>query len=83
MGLTQGFAILIAQHFGAKEYRLLRKSVAMSIVLAAAIAVVMSVLLQILAEPGAAAAEHRPCRLRRGLALPADFLRRFCGGNGL
>ena len=48
---TQGFAILIAQHFGAKEYRLLRKSVAMSIVLAAAIAVVMSVLLQILAEP--------------------------------
>ena len=51
VGLTQGFAILIAQHFGAKEYRLLRKSVAMSIVLAAAIAVVMSVLLQILAEP--------------------------------
>ena len=51
VGLTQGFAILIAQHFGAKEYGLLKKSVTMSLILAFAIVVVMSVLLQILAEP--------------------------------
>lgn len=51
VGLTQGFAILIAQYFGAKEYGLLRKSVTMSIILSFAIVVVMSILLQILAEP--------------------------------
>lgn len=50
-GLSSGFAILVSQRFGAKRYDQMRHYVAMSIYLAAAFAIVMTVGLLILNEP--------------------------------
>src|SRR5699024_2566018 len=50
-GLSSGFAILVSQRFGAKSYDQMRHYVAMSIYLAAAFAIVMTVGLLILNEP--------------------------------
>lgn len=50
-GFTQGFAILIAQKFGAEEYKEFRKVVANSIVLAVLFAAAMTVLSEMLARP--------------------------------
>lgn len=44
LGLANGFSVLIAQHFGAKEYDRLRKTMAASIKLAAVIAVLLTFL---------------------------------------
>lgn len=50
-GLSSGFAILVSQRFGAKRYDQMRHYVAMSIYLAAAFAIVMTVGLLILNKP--------------------------------
>lgn len=50
-GLSSGFAILVSQRFGAKRYDQMRHYIAMSIYLAAAFAIVMTVGLLILNEP--------------------------------
>ena len=50
-GLSSGFAILVSQWFGAKRYDQMRHYVAMSIYLAAAFAIAMTVGLLILNEP--------------------------------
>ena len=50
-GLSSGFAILVSQWFGAKQYDRMRHYVAMSIYLAAAFAIVMTVGLLIANEP--------------------------------
>ena len=50
-GLSSGFAILVSQWFGAKEYDRMRHYVAMSIYLAAAFAILMTVGLLIANEP--------------------------------
>jgi Na+-driven multidrug efflux pump len=44
IGFCQGFSILISQHFGAEDYDKLRKSVAMSIIIAAAIAFITTLI---------------------------------------
>lgn len=50
-GVTQGFAILMARQFGARDYEQLRRSVGCSALLAAAGAVLLLALGQWLAEP--------------------------------
>lgn len=50
-GLSSGFAILVSQWFGAKQYDKMRHYVAMSIYLAAAFAIVMTIGLEFLNEP--------------------------------
>lgn len=50
-GLTQGFSILIAQKFGAEDAPGLRKSITMSIIASMGIAVLVTVLSQIMALP--------------------------------
>ena len=50
-GLSSGFAILVSQWFGAKQYDKMRHYVAMSIYLAAAFAIVMTIGLEALNEP--------------------------------
>lgn len=50
-GLSSGFAILVSQWFGAKQYDRMRHYVAMSIYLAAAFAIVMTIGLEIANEP--------------------------------
>lgn len=50
-GLAQGFSILMAQYFGAKDYRQLSRTVGASATLCAAAAVLMLVLSQGLSEP--------------------------------
>ncbi len=42
-GLTNGFAVIIARHFGANDMQRLKKAVAMTYVLSAAIAVVLTI----------------------------------------
>lgn len=51
MGFTQGFSILISQRFGAEDQDGLRKVTAMSTLLSAVIAVVVTVSSLLLAEP--------------------------------
>lgn len=50
-GLAQGFSILMAQYFGAKDYRQLSRTVGASATLCAAAAVLMLLLSQGLSEP--------------------------------
>ena len=50
-GLSSGFAILVSQWFGAKQYDKMRHYVAMSIYLAAAFAIVMTIGFEALNEP--------------------------------
>lgn len=50
-GLAQGFSILMAQYFGAKDYRQLSRSVGASVTLCAAAAVVMLTASQLAARP--------------------------------
>ena len=50
-GLSSGFAILVSQWFGAKQYDKMRHYVAMSICLAAAFAIVMTIGFEALNEP--------------------------------
>ena len=50
-GLTQGFAILAAQNFGAHQMEQLRKTVGASILLSAVSSLVLMVLLQLAVEP--------------------------------
>lgn len=50
-GFAQGFSILMAQQFGARDYGNLRKTVASSYVLSLMIAVVFTVAMQITASP--------------------------------
>lgn len=50
-GLAQGFSILMAQYFGAKDYRQLSKAVGASATLCAGAAVIMLVLSQSLSRP--------------------------------
>lgn len=50
-GLSSGFAILVSQWFGARQYDRMRHYVAMSVYLAAAFAILMSVVLLIANEP--------------------------------
>ena len=45
-GLTSGFAILVAQHFGARKYERMRHYIAMSIILCVLFVVVMTVSLE-------------------------------------
>lgn len=51
IGLTQGFAILISQRFGAEDYEGLRKSVTMSMQLSAVTIVVFTVTALLIARP--------------------------------
>lgn len=51
IGFAQGFSILVAQCFGAEDYEGLRKTVAMSILLSAAIAAVTTVLSLVFLSP--------------------------------
>ncbi|QHQ60959.1 MATE family efflux transporter [Anaerocolumna sedimenticola] len=51
VGFTQGFSILIAQRFGARDNEGLKKAVGMSVKLAAVIAVFMLIISQLLARP--------------------------------
>ena len=50
-GLTSGFSILVAQHFGARKYGRMRHNVAMSIYLCLAFVVVMTIALEVLNHP--------------------------------
>ena len=50
-GLTQGFSILMAQHFGAKDYRELSRSVGASVTLCLVFTVLLGVGGQLWAEP--------------------------------
>ena len=50
-GLTQGFAILMAQHFGAKDHRELSRSVGASVTLCLAFTVLLMVASQLAAHP--------------------------------
>ena len=50
-GFTQGFSIRMASTFGAKRYDELRRSVAISIILSALVAVFLLILAQLLALP--------------------------------
>ena len=50
-GLTQGFAILIAQQFGAKEYEKMKKTVGISLILALFSAIVVTAVFLLAAEP--------------------------------
>lgn len=50
-GFSQGFSILIAQQFGAKDYANMRKTVASSYVLSLAMAVVFTIVMQLCAAP--------------------------------
>ena len=50
-GLTQGFAILVAQNFGARQMEQLRKTVGASIILSAVSALVLMALLQLAVDP--------------------------------
>lgn len=50
-GLSSGFAILVSQWFGAKQYDRMRHYVAMSIYLAAAFSIAMTIALEIVNEP--------------------------------
>ncbi len=50
-GLTSGFAIMVAQYFGAKKYNQMRRYVAMSIYLSVACALVMTIVLTLANEP--------------------------------
>ncbi len=50
-GLTSGFAILVAQQFGAKRYEKMRHSIAMSIYLCLAFVTVMTIFLELLNYP--------------------------------
>lgn len=50
-GLSQGFAILMAQYFGAKDHRQLSRSIGASATLCAAAALVMLILSQLLTTP--------------------------------
>ena len=50
-GLTQGFSIMISQRFGAEDLQGLKKSITMSVILSAAIAILISILSQIIAFP--------------------------------
>lgn len=50
-GLSSGFAILVAQNFGAKKYNRMRHHVAMSIYLCLAFVVVMTAMLEVLNIP--------------------------------
>lgn len=50
-GFTQGFSILLSQHFGAGDYRRLSRSVGVSVTLCAAIAVVTLAFGQLSARP--------------------------------
>ena len=50
-GLSSGFAILVSQWFGAKQYDKMRHYVAMSVYLAAAFAIVMTIGFEALNEP--------------------------------
>ena len=50
-GLTQGFAILVAQNFGARQLDQLRKTVGASIVLSAVSSLILMGLLQLAIEP--------------------------------
>lgn len=51
IGLTQGFAILIAQKFGAQDYRGLKKAFTMSVFLTAGVAVVITILSRLFSMP--------------------------------
>lgn len=51
IGFTQGFSIRISQKFGAEDYHGLRKTVAMSVLLTAAIAVIFTILSLSLSKP--------------------------------
>lgn len=50
-GITQGFSVIMAQHFGAAEYGMLRKSVANAMYLAIIEAVIFTVLGQVIIYP--------------------------------
>ena len=49
-GATQGFSILISQHYGAKKWDLLKKAVARSYILTAAVAVILLTVSQVFAH---------------------------------
>ncbi|HZJ83004.1 MAG TPA: MATE family efflux transporter [Clostridia bacterium] len=51
VGFTHGFTILVSQHFGAKDLGALRNTVAMSIILSAGIAIIMTILGLLFARP--------------------------------
>lgn len=51
MGFTQGFSILVSQHFGSQDYQKLRKSVAMSFKLGIFMAIILTILSLTLAKP--------------------------------
>lgn len=51
IGLTQGFAILIAQKFGAQDYRGLKKAFTMSVFLTAGVAIVITILSRLFSMP--------------------------------
>ncbi len=50
-GLTSGFAIITAQRFGAEDFEGVRRSVATSVILSAAITVVLTIISMLLAMP--------------------------------
>lgn len=51
IGFTQGFSILVAQRFGAGDHKGLRRAVTTAILLTGGIAVVVSILIQIVLSP--------------------------------
>lgn len=70
-GLTQGFSILMAQHFGAKDYRELSRTVGVSTTLCVLFTVLLGVGGQLWAGPLLPGAEHPGRRAGRGPAVPA------------
>ena len=82
-GLTQGFSILMAQHFGAKDYRELSRSVGASVTLCLVFTVLLGGRGPAVGRAPAAPAEYPPGRAARGAAVPAHCLRGHPGHYGL
>ena len=72
-GLTQGFSILMAQHFGAKDHRELSRSVGASVTLCLLFALLLEVGGQLWAEPLLRLLNTPPGRAARRPAVPAGL----------
>lgn len=76
MGISQGFAIQVAQCFGAEDISGLRRAVGQSLILSVAVIVVLSAVSQLLLEP-VLRLLHTPVDT---FALTRDYLRIIFGG---
>ena len=79
MGTTQGFSVLVAQHFGAKRYAELRNTIYSIIILCAIFAVVVTVISEAALLP-VLKLLNTPASVLPGSVL---FLRILFGGNAI